>query len=151
LTCWLEMAGRTTGQCLPYSLSACPLERRRRGQSGYLYEVTLKMTNGLGRHRSPLKPKYGLNGAPKAFVAGVIALLNRFRIGRTMTRLPARQQTLGAPFKPCFGLEWDTQLSTSVCRLSLGDLRFLQPPTAERGPSPPGRSRPGEDGGQRLP
>jgi hypothetical protein len=23
----------------------------------------------LGRHPSPLKPKYGLNGAPKAFVA----------------------------------------------------------------------------------
>jgi hypothetical protein len=25
-------------------------------------------TNGLGRHPSPLKPKYGLNGEPKAFV-----------------------------------------------------------------------------------
>jgi hypothetical protein len=59
------MTGRTTGQCLVYSLSACPLERgfgalvrscdeerRTAGPSA--------MTNGLGRHRSPLKPKYGL-------------------------------------------------------------------------------------------
>jgi hypothetical protein len=30
-------------------------------------------------HRSSLKPKYGLNGAPKAFVAGVISLLTRLR------------------------------------------------------------------------
>ena len=29
-----------------------------------------------------------------------------------MTRLLHRQRTLGAPFKPCFGLEWDTPHST---------------------------------------
>jgi hypothetical protein len=34
---------------------------------------------GAGRHRCPLKPKYGLNGAPKAFVSVVISLLTRFR------------------------------------------------------------------------
>ena len=37
------------------------------------------MTNGLGRHPSPLKPKYGLNGPPKAFVGVVISLLTRLR------------------------------------------------------------------------
>jgi hypothetical protein len=39
----------------------------------------------------PLKPKYGLNGAPKAFSEGCDFLLDR-------------QQRLGAPFKPYFGL-----------------------------------------------
>jgi hypothetical protein len=36
----------------------------------------------------------------------------RARVGSAMTRLLHRQRTLGAPFKPCFGLEWDTQHST---------------------------------------
>src|ERR1700691_2056016 len=37
------------------------------------------MTKGRERHRSPLKPKYGLNGPPKAFVGVVISLLTRLR------------------------------------------------------------------------
>ena len=37
------------------------------------------MTKGYGRLRSPLKPKYGLNGAPKASVGVVISLLTRAR------------------------------------------------------------------------
>ena len=37
------------------------------------------MTKGWERHRSPLKPKYGLNGPPKAFVGVVISLLTRLR------------------------------------------------------------------------
>ena len=38
------------------------------------------MTNEWGRPRSPLKPKYGLNGPPKAFVARVIAPLTCHRV-----------------------------------------------------------------------
>jgi hypothetical protein len=37
------------------------------------------MTKGWERHRSPLKPKYGLHGPPKAFVGVVISLLTRLR------------------------------------------------------------------------
>ncbi len=45
-------------------------------ESGY---ASVLMTNQWGRHGSPLKPKYGLNGAPKAFVAIVIFLFTRRR------------------------------------------------------------------------
>jgi hypothetical protein len=78
----------------------------------------------------PLKPKYGLNGAP-TFCCRFIGNSRSQRHGSFHTHSLYQQQRLGAPFKPYFGLSGITRhspveivgRSSTTARLSSPSLR----------------------------